>query len=192
MVFSYLICFLVLIMSHKARKRSAKESGLECNHSSKKRKRSKHSRSSSPKRSSKSTECESEWINHSEIKCKRIDESDYYRKYAEFQQWALNECGKYLDEMSTKKCTKLFKKKFVKKWNAGKLDKKYYESFSFLSVDNKQKTRFKWKFEKNISSKEQMTLDLARDTVDNETNDNVICDKVAMRFQKRFEQKRKR
>merc|ERR1712228_156839 len=126
------------------------------------------------------------------FKYKCIDESDYYKYYAEFQHWALNERGRYLDEMSTKKCIKLFNKKFVSKWNLGKLDEKYYKTFSFLSVDNKQKTRYKWSFEKNISNKEQMTLDLARDTVDNETNDNIICNKVALRFQQRFEQKRKR
>merc|ERR1712228_61016 len=126
------------------------------------------------------------------FKYKCIDESDYYKYYAEFQHWALNERGRYLDEMSTKKCIKLFNKKFVSKWNLGKLDEKYYKTFSFLSVYNKQKTRYKWSFEKNISNKEQMTLDLARDTVDNETNDNVICNKVALRFQQRFEQKRQR
>ena len=206
-------------MSHKSRKRSAKESELDTvNNNSKKRRRSndsKHSSSSSPKRkkdkhkkskkhkhkhhandndshSDSNPQPESEWIDHPVFKYKRIDESDYYKYYAEFQHWALNERGKYLDEMSTKKCIKLFNKKFVKKWNGGKLDEKYYKTFSSLSIDNKQKTRFKWSFEKNISSKEQMTLDLARDTVDNETNDNVICDKVAQRFQQRFEQRRQR
>ena len=96
-----------------------------------------------------------------------------------------------MDEVSTKKRKKLFKK-FINKWNDGKLEERYYKTFTSLSIDNHQKTRYKWSFEKNIDSKEQMKMDLIKDQIDNETNDQIIVDQLIERFQHKFEQKRKR
>ena len=142
-------------------------------------------------RETKKRKVEKEYIDHPKWKYLTISEDDYYKYHTEFTDWALNKQCKYLDEMSTKKCKKLYKK-FMKKWNAGKLEEKYYKGISSLSINNHQKTRYKWSFESNINEKEQTKLDLIKDEIDNETNEQVIADRIAQRFLRKFEQKRNR
>ena len=171
---------------HKSKKKSKKSK-----HKKRKYESDSYSESESFSDDSTTNKPESKFIDHPKWKYLRISSNDYYKYYTEFSDWALKEKSKYLDEMNTKKRKKLFKK-FMNKWNDGKLAEKYYKTFTSLSIDNKQKTRYKWSFEKNIDSKEQMKMDLIRDQIDNETNDQIIVDQVVQRFQRRFERKRER
>eukprot|EP01084_Bolivina_argentea_P149438 261050_1 len=170
-------------------KHSKSKSKHKSKHKHKKSKHKKHDRNSDNESSNNGTN--NKYINHSQWKYLRISTDDYYKYHTEFADWALVKHKKFLDEISTKKCKKLFKK-FVKKWNDGKLEEKYYKTFSSLSIDNNQKTRYKWSFEKKVDSKEQMKMDLIRDTIDNQTNDDKISNQIALIFQQKFERKRER
>jgi len=169
---------------HRSKRHKRSESG-----SKKKRKdrgRSDHESSADDRTDKADRKC----IDHPTWDYKRIDASMYYRYHTEFADWALTKHRKYLDEMTTKKSQKLFKK-FVRKWNGGKLAERYYRGqITSLSVDNRQRTRYQWSFEKRMDSKEQMQLQLTKDTIDTETNQP--GHHIVERFTRRFKQKRER
>eukprot|EP00842_Homolaphlyctis_polyrhiza_P004341 jgi/Hompol1/4908/HPOL_002087-RA len=102
----------------------------------------------------------------------QIDEGDYYKKAAEFQTWLSEERSIRFGELKSKEARKLFDK-FVRRWNKGKLDKKYYSGIQSTDVDSSQRSGFKWKFK----AVDQLELDLARDSVGVMTaNANVLAD----------------
>ncbi|XP_063954865.1 peptidyl-prolyl cis-trans isomerase G-like [Lytechinus pictus] len=74
----------------------------------------------------------------------KISKEDYYSKSKEFRVWLMEEKNKPLDELSSKK-SKAYFKKFVKKWNSGKLLKKYYKGIDFAD-EKASLTKYKWKF----------------------------------------------
>ncbi|XP_072178073.1 uncharacterized protein [Diadema setosum] len=74
----------------------------------------------------------------------KISKEDYYSKSKEFRIWLMEEKNKSLDEMKSTK-SKAYFKKFVKKWNGGKLAKKFYKGID--AADEKSSlTKYKWKF----------------------------------------------
>ncbi|KAI9294165.1 hypothetical protein K502DRAFT_342654 [Neoconidiobolus thromboides FSU 785] len=96
----------------------------------------------------------------------KIDEDDYYRKNSEFRLWLLENKGKYFMEMNNEDQKKYFKK-FVKKWNSGVLEDKFYDGVNSTQFAKEDNTSFKWKFANKIDGSE---LDRIRDIVDTDTN----------------------
>ncbi|CAG8628661.1 6072_t:CDS:2, partial [Ambispora leptoticha] len=94
----------------------------------------------------------------------QISEDDYYSKSTEFRTWLREEKQKYFDEMSSHQTRKYFRK-FVRAWNKGKLDKKYYDGIRSSQVDSAESTRYKWKI--NINQDE---LEQVKSSVDRQTN----------------------
>lgn len=74
----------------------------------------------------------------------KISKDDYYSKSKEFRVWLMEEKNKPLDELKSSK-SKAYFKKFVKRWNAGKLPKKYYKGIDFAD-EKASMTKYKWKF----------------------------------------------
>ncbi|XP_022100803.1 uncharacterized protein LOC110984688 [Acanthaster planci] len=74
----------------------------------------------------------------------KISKEDFYNKSTEFRLWLVEEKGKYFDQLSGSKAKSYFKK-FVKKWNSGKLGKKFYRGIDHEDARTSL-TRYKWKF----------------------------------------------
>ncbi|CAG7853908.1 SubName: Full=Uncharacterized protein {ECO:0000313/EMBL:CCA67915.1} [Serendipita indica DSM 11827] len=96
-----------------------------------------------------------------------ITEKDFFLKHDAFQLWLREEKDKYFTELSGEKARSYFRK-FVKSWNRGRLDKKYYED-----TDGAQRaassTSYRWAFASSdkVSEKE---IRGARDAVREATN----------------------
>ncbi|XP_077863152.1 uncharacterized protein LOC100378007 [Saccoglossus kowalevskii] len=82
----------------------------------------------------------------------KINIDDFYSKGLEFRLWVTEEKKKYVDELETSKAKVLFKK-FVKKWNKGRLPKKYYEGLDASDVAASSRTKYRWKFSDTEQSK---------------------------------------
>eukprot|EP01083_Nonionella_stella_P067032 177020_1 len=95
-----------------------------------------------------------------------ITTEDYFKRSAEFRVWMQSKHDLYLDEIDSKKAQKYFKK-FVERWNLGKLNGSLYKGIDSSSIESGT-TRHRWKFD--ISEKDQMQLSLTRDTVDTQTH----------------------
>ncbi|XP_014674531.1 PREDICTED: zinc finger CCCH domain-containing protein 4-like [Priapulus caudatus] len=91
----------------------------------------------------------------------KIGPEDFYRKNEEFRLWLRSKKRLYFDELLTSDAKKHFKK-FVKKWNKGKLDKKCYEGMSTTAMSSASKTRYEWKFAQSV---DMLELADVRDSV---------------------------
>jgi len=121
-----------------------------------------------------------------------IGKEDYALKNANFRTWLFEEKRKYFDKLSTKKAKKIFKKKFVGLWNAGQLPEKIYKSRSLQAFEAAERTGFTWSFEKNLTKGEKMQLQLARDSVNANTNEEKVAKRIGIEFEKINEQKIKK
>ncbi|XP_038059539.1 uncharacterized protein LOC119730624 [Patiria miniata] len=74
----------------------------------------------------------------------KISRDDFYHKSTEFRLWLVEEKGKYFDQLSGSKAKSYFKR-FVKKWNSGKLSKKFYRGIDHEDARTSL-TKYKWKF----------------------------------------------
>jgi hypothetical protein len=72
---------------------------------------------------------------------------DYYQKQKEFQHWLLAEKGIYFNDLEDSKDQLKYFKKFVKRWNKGKLDQSYYNDE--LELFNDKRSKHEWNL-KNI------------------------------------------
>ncbi|XP_035677098.1 uncharacterized protein LOC118416126 [Branchiostoma floridae] len=94
----------------------------------------------------------------------KISMDDFYSRNAEFRSWLQEKKGKYFDQLKSPQAKKLFKK-FVKKWNKKKLDKKYYKGMDNLDTSASSKTNYKWKFTSTLSSADNDRVAGARSQV---------------------------
>ncbi|KAI9091433.1 hypothetical protein DFS34DRAFT_324481 [Phlyctochytrium arcticum] len=93
-----------------------------------------------------------------------LTEEDYYDKSTEFQTWLRYEKKRYFEELSGDEARKYFAK-FVRRWNKGKLQDRYYQGIAASEIPAAERSRHKWTF-KNLNTEE---LDKARDSVDSLT-----------------------
>ncbi|KNC99166.1 uncharacterized protein SPPG_05420 [Spizellomyces punctatus DAOM BR117] len=93
-----------------------------------------------------------------------INEDDYFVKSTEFQLWLRQEKKLFFNDLSGAE-TRTYFDKFVKRWNRGKLQKRYYEGISTSEVPAAERSRHKWNF-KNLN---EDALANARDSVDSLT-----------------------
>ncbi|KAJ8331540.1 hypothetical protein QVD99_001809 [Batrachochytrium dendrobatidis] len=94
---------------------------------------------------------------------KPISEEHYFQKAAEFQVW-LSEKGYRFHDLSKSEAQDQFKK-FIRRWNKGKLDDKYYKGIQALEVPFAARTGYKWNI-KDINESEQI---LVHDSVESMT-----------------------
>ncbi len=73
--------------------------------------------------------------------------------------------GKYWEELATEEASALFVSKFVKKWNAGRLEQMYYEGIPEQVIETTKRTRHTWGFVKKLDEKEKFELATAKDSV---------------------------
>jgi len=64
----------------------------------------------------------------------------------EFQLWLLDENLPKFEDMQSKKEQREFFKKFVKKWNRGDLDEKFYDEKVVEQTLSNHRTNYKWNF----------------------------------------------
>ncbi|KAH6584518.1 hypothetical protein BASA61_007418 [Batrachochytrium salamandrivorans] len=93
-----------------------------------------------------------------------ISEEHYFEKAAEFQTW-LSERGHCFHDLSKTEASNQFQK-FVKRWNKGKLDARFYKGIQTSEVLAAARTTFKWKI-KNVDETE---TELVRDSVESMTS----------------------
>ncbi|KAI8823060.1 uncharacterized protein EV422DRAFT_565922 [Fimicolochytrium jonesii] len=115
---------------------------------------------------------------------RKLSEDDYFAKSTEFQTWLRLEKKQYFEELSGKEARSLFEKvcmgtsrEFVKRWNRGKLDKKYYEGIASSEVPAADRTKHQWKF-KNLAQEELVS---ARDSVDSLTQSSQLFNRPMTR-----------
>jgi len=87
-------------------------------------------------------------------------------KSDEFRLWLREEKRKYLDELSSDRSRKYFRK-FVKAWNGGKLSKSLYAGVD--SQPASSQTGYKWSFVSKTTKADQNALRAARDDVGSAT-----------------------
>lgn len=96
-----------------------------------------------------------------------ISKDDYFRLSSEFRIWLHEHKKIFFDELKSDETHKYFGK-FVKKWNSGKLEKKYYEGIRSSQVDPAALTKYKWNFKGKGESSEK--LEQIRTQIDRATN----------------------
>merc|ERR1719457_439894 len=119
-----------------------------------------------------------------------LTEDDYFPKHYEFRNWLFEKHLTYFDRLTTKQAQKKFKK-FIKKWNKGKLNPKFYKKRTAQSLDGAERTGYTWAFEKKMTKQEKMEMQCARDSVDNYTNEDKLVETIKEQWDKRREFKKK-
>ncbi|XP_033635657.1 corepressor interacting with RBPJ 1-like [Asterias rubens] len=102
----------------------------------------------------------------------KISKDDFYHKSTEFRLWLVEEKGKYFDQLTGAKAKNYFKK-FVKRWNAGKLSKKFYRGIDHEDA-RASLTKYKWKFAERHTPTNIKKLDIA--SYDNRHNTTLSGD----------------
>ncbi|KAK7695245.1 hypothetical protein QCA50_002435 [Cerrena zonata] len=95
-----------------------------------------------------------------------ISESDYFLKSDEFRVWLREEKRKYLDELTSDKARKYFRK-FVKAWNRGRLPKSLYSGVEAQTASSQ--TAYRWSFASKASKTDSEAVRTARAEVDSAT-----------------------
>jgi len=90
-----------------------------------------------------------------------ISESDYFLKSDEFRIWLKDEKDRYMDELSSEKSRRYFRK-FVKAWNRGKLSKSIYQG----AIEEAPTTGYKWNFASKTSREDSNAIRAAREEVE--------------------------
>ncbi|GAC92857.1 hypothetical protein PHSY_000414 [Pseudozyma hubeiensis SY62] len=99
-----------------------------------------------------------------------LTSDDYFIRSSEFKHWLSSSKQLYLDEISSASARRYFDR-FVRRWNAGRLDDPYY-SGTIRSLDSSAgKTRHKWSFTTHQGyASEKAKLELMKDSIDTLTN----------------------
>ncbi|KAL1521312.1 hypothetical protein AB1Y20_020980 [Prymnesium parvum] len=96
-----------------------------------------------------------------------IGEDDYFGRAAEFQLWLQEARGTFLDEMPSEEARRIFRERFVPKWNKGDLPPKYYEGA--IAQPAASRTRHVWGFASKLSQADKEKLEDTRDSVGSQT-----------------------
>jgi hypothetical protein len=70
-----------------------------------------------------------------------------------------------VEELSTDESTALFRDKFARKWNRGKLPREYYAGLPESMVEQTRRTRHQWGFVAKLGDRERFDLATAKDSV---------------------------
>ncbi|KZT43845.1 hypothetical protein SISSUDRAFT_977870 [Sistotremastrum suecicum HHB10207 ss-3] len=98
----------------------------------------------------------------------KISEADYFLKSTEFRAWLKDTKDKYFDELTGDKARHYFRK-FVKRWNSGRLSDDLYAGLSPMQPSSSQ-TAFKWAFATKGDSKiDSQAIRAAREEVESAT-----------------------
>jgi hypothetical protein len=110
---------------------------------------------------------------------KSLSEDDYFNKNREFRVW-LEGRDMNFEDLSTEKAKKFFTK-FVKRWNEGSLESKFYDG-----AVEQVRTKHKWSFTSKIDDAERMKLASVRDRVELQTH----SEKKAVRLLEKRDRRR--
>ncbi|TYZ66564.1 hypothetical protein PybrP1_001363 [[Pythium] brassicae (nom. inval.)] len=101
----------------------------------------------------------------SSAKVPEISEDDFFLRATEFRVWLAQTKNKYVEDLTTQEASALFQRKFVKKWNRGRLARMFYEGIPEHVLEQTRRTKHTWGFAARLSDKEAMQLASARDSV---------------------------
>jgi len=110
---------------------------------------------------------------------KSLSEDDYFNKNREFRVW-LEGRDMNFEDLSTEKAKNFFTK-FVKRWNEGSLESKFYDG-----AVEQVRTKHKWSFTSKIDDAERMKLASVRDRVELQTH----SEKKAVRLLEKRDRRR--
>lgn len=161
------------------KRREEKKKKSKKSKSSKKDKKRKRDRSESESQSSdddspseSESESESEDDSQSKFladgKTPRLTRRDYFQRSTEFRLWLHSNYGKHIDDISTKRSHKYFRR-FVREWNSGKLSSNYYNGIDSSSIGAATMTKHRWSFASKLTPADKMQLDTVRDNIDTST-----------------------
>ncbi|KAJ3238511.1 hypothetical protein HDU81_007607 [Chytriomyces hyalinus] len=92
----------------------------------------------------------------------QIGPDDFYAKSSEFIVWLKEYRGVFLSSLSSSESHRLFDK-FVKRWNKGSLEKKYYDGIAATDLAANERSKHVWKFK--VSADDEAKLVEAKDSV---------------------------
>ncbi|EKM61797.1 uncharacterized protein PHACADRAFT_24938 [Phanerochaete carnosa HHB-10118-sp] len=105
-----------------------------------------------------------------------ISESDYFLRSDEFRVWLKDEKRKYLDELSSEKSRKYFRK-FVKAWNRGKLPSAHGSLYYGVEAQSaSSQTGYKWSFASKTSKADIDALRATREEISAATYKRSLAD----------------
>lgn len=96
---------------------------------------------------------------------------DFYRMNPEFREWLINSKKIIASEISTDESKKYFKK-FISRWNKGKLNDRYYRSIESPLIGAKMRTSYEW----NFKGVDDVTLKNVRLNVEKLTSNGIVKD----------------
>ncbi|KIY43408.1 hypothetical protein FISHEDRAFT_53506 [Fistulina hepatica ATCC 64428] len=147
-------------MVERSRSRSGEREAHSHRHS---RRRHSHSRSRSPRRRARSPRRSRSLISLPH-QARPISEADYFRKSDEFRLWLRDEKDRYFDELSGEKARSYFRK-FVKRWNKGKLPDEFYAGIDTSTIDAQSQTSYKWSFADKKTKADEEAIRAVREEV---------------------------
>jgi len=90
------------------------------------------------------------------------------KKSAEFRQWIIEtRLNIRIEDLETEESKQLFASTFVKDWNEGRLEPKFYKGIPPEAIEASSRTKYKWKFAEKLDPVEMGNL---RETVQKLTN----------------------
>ncbi|KAJ3344746.1 hypothetical protein HDU83_004768 [Entophlyctis luteolus] len=91
-----------------------------------------------------------------------LTDADYYARSAEFIVWLREKRHTFLDKLSADDAHDLFAK-FVRRWNRGDLDDKFYRGIAATDFASNARTKHRWNFK--VSKEDEARLAEAKDSV---------------------------
>ncbi|KAJ3126627.1 hypothetical protein HK100_010149 [Physocladia obscura] len=91
-----------------------------------------------------------------------ITSDHFYEKSAEFIVWLREKKKLFLSNLLSEESHELFSK-FVKKWNRGSLDPKFYAGISTTDVNSNERSKHRWNFK--VSRDDEVKLEEAKDSI---------------------------
>ncbi|KAI8058524.1 hypothetical protein BDF22DRAFT_739937 [Syncephalis plumigaleata] len=153
----------------------------------KKDKRREYSSTSSSSSSSSNSDSASDDASDVDIDHRKLEKlganaitnKDYFAKSTEFRVWLREKKKRYLEDLKSSDARGYFKK-FIKAWNSGKLDDKYYSGIRSSQLASSDLTKYQWGFAKKMNQEEVLAV---RDNVDTATNSERVARDLAQRTQ---------
>ncbi|KAI9594718.1 hypothetical protein BDF19DRAFT_443426 [Syncephalis fuscata] len=108
-----------------------------------------------------------------------ITDKDYFAKSTEFRVWLREKKRLYFDDLKSSEAHKHFSK-FIRAWNRGQLDQKYYTGIRSSQLNSSDLTKYKWSFATKVNQDEVLAI---RDTVDTATNSERMARDFAQKTQ---------
>ncbi|RKP27983.1 hypothetical protein SYNPS1DRAFT_26392 [Syncephalis pseudoplumigaleata] len=164
------------------RKERHKKTKKERKKDKKKEKERRRERTPSSDDVSSSDDASDNVIDHRKLEKLGVDaitDKDYFSRSTEFRVWLREKKRIYFDDLKGSEARRYFGR-FMRAWNGGKLDAKYYSGIRSSQLASSELTKYQWGFAKNMNQDEVLAV---RDTVDTATNSERVARDLAQRTQ---------